>query len=970
MYFGYSLAQLIITINHQGTLMTYTLSPVHIAITTALVLMPNPGFSAEKINELDNKNEDNEIEIVAVTGSRLIRPELTSSLPITTVTSEDIALSGLTSITDIFTRLPAMNGHQVSIDENFGADARNNDGRQKIQLRGLGYARTLNLLDGVRMAADTDGSVDISIIPTTMLKRVDIKKGSASAIYGSDAIAGVVNYQLLKDFEGVKLNVSTGISEYNDAPTHTISFVGGTSFNEGGVTLGIEAKKIGTYNRGSRSFYYPDRSSHKVDGIFEGTNWLSIYGPDGNATYADCDADTATATYHMMHRNNGTNGSSLDDFSPFSATYRGQVGQACWELEEIAQEEAEKKYKEAHGYNFQSETLDASERTEYSILLNTYYNFTDTLEGTAQLLYADKENYAQEAAAVVSGLFVSKDNEYNPFGRDVRLNRRLTNLNKRNTTTVTTPFHVRLGLNGELSENWTWSTDLVHSRYEAKTTYPEALNRTLLQDSLSGPEVCLAENNCSPLNPFVDLEQLNSDLLDAIMVDGIWSKHKATTNTFNLSAVGDVFNLPAGTIQMAVGVEYRTEEASNQFDDVRGKYKLVGNLSQEDSNVPPKRKIKEAYIETSIPIAEDAYLAKHLSVELAVRYSNYSDSGSSSTPSINVYWKPIEQLMVRANYSEGFRAPTLFDLYRGKEVFTDRWYSNSSDPCSNTGWEQLALCKSFGAKVAEAEPYQWSFEMGGNENLSPETSTSRNLGFVWTPEYLKGFTATLDFWEVDIENAPERLTRVMLRENARTNGELFADLIQRNPTTHVLEHYKSIVINIGKTRSQGYDLDLNYTFPDTQIGRFQITYSLAEITQGDNQYLGDDKWTPYIGRYNNLETKQSFGIFWNKGNWNSSFTMAYGSKAFNSDEDDILDLTNVPEKDKYRTARDFALDWSPSYDLKTLTVGYDAQQYGRFNLTVQNPFGEKPPFLDVARGYDRGPNPRGRYYTLSWFKEF
>ncbi|CAH9064448.1 Vitamin B12 transporter BtuB [Pseudoalteromonas holothuriae] len=953
--------------------MTYKLSPVRNAVTTALLMMSGTSFASDGVNEAANKKETKEIERVAVTGSRLIRPELTSSLPITTVTSEDIALSGLTSITDVFTRLPAMNGNQVSIDENFGADARNNDGRQKIQLRGLGYARTLNLLDGVRMAADTDGSVDISIIPTTMLKRVDIKKGSASAIYGSDAIAGVVNYQLLKDFEGIKLSASTGISEYNDAPTHTFSFVGGTSFDNGGITLGIEAKKVGTYNRGSRSFYHPDRSDQKISGIFEGTNFLSIYGPDGNFTYSDCDPDTATATYYMMHRSNGSDGNNLSDFAPYSATYKGQAGQAgqaCWELEEIAQEEAEKKYKEAHGYNYQSETLDASKRTEYSVLLNSYYNFTNTLEGTFQLLYADKENYAQEAAAVVSGLFVSKDNEFNPFGRDVRMNRRLTNLNKRNTTTVTTPLHVRFGLSGELFENWTWSSDLVHSTYEAKTAYPAALNRTLLQNSLSGPDVCLAEDNCSALNPFLDLENLNSELLDAIMIEGIWTEHKATTNTFNLSAVGEVYELPAGSIQVALGVEYRTEEASNKFDDVRGKYKLVGNLAQEESNIPPKRKIKEAYIETSIPLLEDAYFAKHLSIELALRYSNYSDSGSSSTPSVNIYWKPVDELMVRANYSEGFRAPTLFDLYRGREVLTDRWYSNSSDPCSNTGWEQLPLCKSFGARVAEAEPYQWSFEMGGNENLNPETSTSRNLGLVWTPEYIKGLSATLDFWKVDIENAPERLTRVMLRENARTNGELFADLIQRNPTTHVLEHYKSIIINIGKTRSQGYDLDLNYAFSETALGQFTVNYSLAEITRGENQYLGDDEWTPSIGRYNNLETKQSFGIFWNKGNWSSSFTVAYGSKAFNSDEDDILDLTDIPEKDQYREAREYAKSWSPSYDLKTFTLGYDAQAYGRFNLTVQNPFGETPPFYDIARGYDRGPNPRGRYFTLSWFKEF
>ncbi|TMO70076.1 TonB-dependent receptor plug domain-containing protein [Pseudoalteromonas aurantia] len=947
--------------------MRFKLSPIQSALSASLFFMPLANTYA---NDDTDKKDVKEVERIAVTGSRLSRPELTSSLPITSVSSEDIALSGLSSITDIFTRLPAMNGHQVSIDENFGADARNNDGRQKVQLRGLGYARTLNLLDGVRMAADTDGSVDVSVIPTTMLQRVDIKKGSASAIYGSDAIAGVINYQLLKDFDGIKVNASTGISEYNDAPTHTFSFVGGKSFNNSGFTIGAEAKKIGTFNRGNRSFYDPDRRDQKMRGGFEGTNWNSIYSPDGNFTYAECDQDTATATYHMLHRNNGTQGSSLSDFSPFSATYTGKAGDKCWQLEDLAQAEAEKQYKEAHGYNFQSETLDASKRTEFSILLNSYYNFSDSLEGTFQLLYANKENYAQEAAAVVSNLFVSADNKYNPFGRDVRMNRRLTDINKRNTTTNMTPLHVRFGLNGELSESWTWSTDLVHSSYKAKTDYPTALNRTLLQNSFGGPEACLAADNCTELNPFLDIEDLNSQLPENIMIDGIWTEHEAITNTFNLSAVGEVYELPAGTIQVAIGAEYRTEEASNEFDKVRGQYKLVGNLGQEDSNLPPKRKIKEAYFEASFPILNDAFLAEYLTLDVAMRYSSYSDSGSSSTPSFNVYWKPVEELLVRANYSEGFRAPTLFDLYRGREVFTDRWYSNSSDPCSKNGWEDLPLCQSFGGKVAEAAPYEWGFEMGGNENLNPETSTSRNLGFVWTPDYIAGLTATLDFWKVDIENAPERLTRVMLRENARTNGELFGDLIQRNPETHVLEYYKSIIINIGKTRTQGYDLDLDYAFPETSIGKFRVTYSLAEITLGEDQYLGDEEWTPSIGRYNNLETKQSFGIHWKKDKWTSSFTVAYGSEAFNSYDDIELDLTDVPEKDKYRVEREYAQDWSPSYDLKTFNVGYDLDEYGRFNLTIQNPFGETPPFFDDSRGYDRGPNPRGRYYTLSWFKEF
>ncbi|TMP76817.1 hypothetical protein CWC05_21295, partial [Pseudoalteromonas ruthenica] len=151
-------------------------------------------------------------------------------------------------------------------------------------------------------------------------------------------------------------------------------------------------------------------------------------------------------------------------------------------------------------------------------------------------------------------------------------------------------------------------------------------------------------------------------------------------------------------------------------------------------------------------------------------------------------------------------------------------------------------------------------------------------------------------------------------ENARTNGELFGDLIQRNPETHVLEYYKSIIINIGKTRTQGYDLDLDYAFPETSIGKFRVTYSLAEITLGEDQYLGDKEWTPSIGRYNNLESKQSFGIHWKKDKWTSSFTVAYGSEAFNSYDDIELDLTDVPEKDKYRVEREYAQDWSPSYD--------------------------------------------------------
>ncbi len=912
-------------------------------------------IETNKLKEVTAKKD--EVERIVVTGSRLLRPGLTSALPLSTVTSAEIEKSGFSSITDMFADMPSFNGEQFSIDNN----RPNNIGRQNVQIRGLGYSRTLHLIDGVRMAGgDTAGVADVSMIPTGMIERVEIAKGASSAVYGSDAIAGVINYKLLKQYDGVKVQATTGISEEGDAPRNKISIVAGTTFERGGFTAGLEIEKVESYMRGDRDFYNPDHSDQLVDGLFNATNWSSDVTPEGTYSYYINSRDennNRVSTYHYFNRHQGTDGSSLDNYSEI-------VGDTLYWRD--ARDDASSKYKDAYGYDFFQDELDGSDRTEYNLLLNGYYNVTDNIEATLQFMSSYRENYTQQAPAWVNRMKVNADAPGNPFGRQVYMRRRLS---ERNTTTETTPLHIRLGLNGAFTntQTWEWTADLVHSKIKADHKYAPQINLDTLGVAVGNPANCLESEGCVPLNVFVDTKDM---LLEPHTVDGLYDISEGETNTLMFNAMGELWELPAGAMQLAVGAEYRTEEVSRVFDETRAEYNLSG-FAKRENVVPPKRTVTEIYAEMSIPLLTDAAMAKHLSVELAARYSNYNDVGDKVVPSVNIFYKPIEDLLLRVNYAQGFRAPTLWDLHRGN-IYTD----NPSaaflhDPCAGSSWTEYSLCESFGDKIPQAEADDYSYQTGANPDLKPETSESINFGLVWTPSFIEGFNMTFDYWDVTIEDDPARLTSVIFLENAQSNGEKYANLIQRNPDTHVVEWYNSIPQNLGHREYSGTDLELDYALPTTALGDFRIKYTWAHMLEGRSKFGETSDWTPEKGRWSWIPNKQSLSFFWNKDAWNASYSIYHGDETY-SGYDEITSYADfdLTDPDQFDDARDIALNWVPSYITHYMNIGYNTNDFGRFNLNIQNPWGAEPEFYDRSEGYLRGPSPKGRYFTVNWSYKF
>ncbi|MGL1955994.1 MAG: TonB-dependent receptor [Colwellia sp.] len=919
--------------------------------TSAAATLSVSAFSAE---EASVKEES--IDRLVITGSRLLRPALTSPLPLATVTAAEIEASGFSSITDIFADMPSFNGDQFSIDEN----QPNNIGRQNVQIRGLGYSRTLHLIDGVRMAGgDTAGVADVSMIPTGMIEKVEIAKGASSAVYGSDAIAGVINYKLLKQYDGIKVKATTGISEEGDAPRNKVSIVAGKSFANGGFTVGLEIEKVESYMRGDRDFYNPDHSDQLVDGLFYATNWSSDVTPEGTYSYyinSKDENNNSVSTYHYFNRNQGSDGSTLDNYSEI-------IGDTLYWRD--ARDDASEKYKAVHGYDFFADELDGSDRTEYNVVLNGYYNITEDIEATLQVMASSRENYTQQAPAWVDRMRVEADAPGNPFNRWVYMRRRLS---ERNTTTDTTPLHVRLGFNGDFTntESWSWTVDAVHSEIKAEHNYASQINLDTLAIAVN-PTECAQTEGCVPLNVFVDTEDM---LLEPHMVHGLQDVSEGETNILMLNAMGELWELPAGTMQLAVGAEYRTEEVSRVFDDIRAEYNLSG-FSKRENVVPPKRTVTELYAEMSIPLLTDAPLAKHLSVELAARYSNYDDVGDKVVPSVNVFYKPIDDLLLRVNYAQGFRAPTLWDLHRGT-IYTDNPTADFElDPCAGASWEEYALCQGFGAQVDQAASEEYSWQSGANPDLEPETSESINFGLVWTPSFIEGFSMTFDYWDVEIEDSPSRTTSVMFLENAKSNGTQFADNITRNAETNVVEWYNSIPLNIGNSEYSGYDVELDYHFPSTAIGNFRIKYTLAHMIEGRSKYGSTSDWTPEKGRWSWIPNKQSVKLFWDKNAWNASYSIFHGDETYSGyDEITSYEDFDLEDPEQFEDARYIALNWVPSYIKHYMTVGYKTQDFGRFTLNIQNPWGDDPEFYDRSEGYLRGPSPRGRYYTLSWSNNF
>lgn len=673
------------------------------------------------------------VEEIVVTGSRLKRSDLTSISPITVLSAEDLAASGNLTLEDFLQDLPSTIG-----GADYGSSVNNgNPGLATVQLRGLGPNRTLVLLNGQRPAqAGPDGIVDLNMIPTAIIERIDVLRDGASTVYGSDAIAGVVNIITKKDFEGFQLNVDGQITGESDGEQLGVSGTWGSNFERGNIVLSAQytrREEIGQKDRGFSECPLTD-----------GTTTTTVCSGSGTTTPAQIVAQNAS---WVVDQGSGA-------VRPFDSN--------------------------ADAYNFAQASYMVTPQKVWSLYGAADYQLVESSDFTTVEAYIEGSfaNRESEQLMAAVGTFwsptVPADNPLNPFGddlcagnpscvapTDVNVARRLAETGGRDFLQDAESWRFVTGLRGDFTNGWSWDVsynyaDWTDSQRDGGRAVRPRINAML------DPALCAADPLCDPTAGGVGLwDAFNRDTMTPAQI----AYGTVAVNTIDRSRLRDLqvnfngdfldaFQTPGGEWTWAAGYERRSEKAQSLPDGgsaLGAVYSTPGNVTEGSYSVD------EFYGELRMPLLADMTLINQLTAEVSVRWSDYNFVSDDSTNwKFALEWAPIADLRLRYTYSDGFRAPNLSERFLGQQQTA----ASYSDPCNN--WDTIgsatiqANCGPGGDNLPagfQANAPQATTIEGGNPDLEPETSESTTFGVVWTPSFLTGLSVTMDWYNIEIDDA-------------------------------------------------------------------------------------------------------------------------------------------------------------------------------------------------------------------------
>jgi len=766
---------------------------------------------------------------VVVTGTRIRRNPLDLDAPRVFVDQSDIQKTGLNSINDVLQRLPSSGGGLNSKFNNSGNLGNPPDGggvgagSAEIDLRYLGSRRTLVLVDGLRFvnaasASGVPGSVDLNSIPDAMIERVEILQDGASAIYGSDAIAGVVNIITKKRHPGL---VATGqLSGYkHDGFTQNYQL----SWGNGGngplqvVIGGDYVKQNGIFagDRALSAFPAPYATA-----CLPGTGGCSSFIPNGRFALPGFFASSQTLI------NAPTNTPTIANFRNFISSGPGN-----------------------DRFNFAPFNYMQIPLKRYGAFADLKYEITPDLHFSLKGLWNRRKSANQAAplpfgigpdagiTPVLDSTTIDATNPFNPFGVTLDasnmsfiLRRFVEGGPRRFFQTVDTTYGVAT-LDGHFTafnQDWYWDINGVYGKNKADQTMLGNINSSHLRTALGPLAVCNATPGCVPFNFFGGAGSITQPMMDWVtFVQHDSSQQNMWDFTGNLS--GKLWELPGGPLGVAFGVEYRRLSGRFDPDPV-----VAAGFSSDIPAGPTKGhyNVKEAYAEINAPLLANMPAANLLEVNAAARVSDYSVSGSTQTLKAGVNYKPVKAVRLRASYSEGFRAPQIGELFG---TFS-RFDQTISDPCSNDSTAPRnfindatvrANCIAMGVPAngsfQQANP-QLSVRVGGNQSLKAEKSKSWIFGGVVNPSIFPGLSIEYNHYNIEITHAISSFAAdVTLSNCVVLNDPLACAAVTRSVGSGQVTQIQGILQNIAGIRTKGSDLNLSYHSRRTPLGVFGVT---------------------------------------------------------------------------------------------------------------------------------------------------
>ena len=947
-----------------------------LGVSTGVLALSAPNVFAQDADA--DAEEDMVIEEVIITGSRIKRADINSASPVTVIDRAEMQITGLTDIGDLLQSMPSMSGSPVGTTTNNG-----NDGAVLIDLRGMGTARTLTLVNGKRVV---DGG-DYQAIPSTMIERVEILKDGASAVYGADAVSGVVNIITRRDFDGVELTVQTADWDKTDgAGQDSFSLIAGTTFEKGNFVFGAEyVTQEAAFQRDTpwdfmqNSFYiYPGGCEKQVAAPYDGTpeggcypigssripetriSWFSqgtmLIGTPAttpNEVGLMVDHDGRTYNYapvnYMQTPYERTNifaegHFDVTDNIRFNTEFRGNFRESAQQLAPLP-------------------------FTGGDPMWNGFY--VDPATGdTVAVTGISPDNYYLRRAV---DLYNATNNPDTPLIYEPVVNprRRMIETNRRFEQTIT-QYQWTAGFEGTFSDmDWEIFINEGH-RNQTSLDFGQfsgvrlqsAMGPSADLDGDGVPECYLDVNDpgtliagCVPLNMFgggvVDeggvptLTTLTPEMVDYISLDTV-DTITERQRTAGASLTGSNFQLPGGELGWAVGWSYWKQGLVVALDSAKTIGAVTGNVGAGTSGTLTNN---AAYGEFLAPLYDNG--TQNFYLKGGLRYDDWSAFGSDTTYQIGLEFQVIDSLKLRGTYGTVFRAPTISDLFGGQ---VDS-FPTYDDPCvPNPGDPLPPGCAQLGIQLDS----QVLARVGGNPFLEPETGDTFSAGIVWTPQFGDhGLTLTADYWEINLEQGISSLGVQFTLDDCYLNlNQAACALITRN-ADYSIKQILDTQLNVSVENASGVDTEIRWDYT-ASFGQLQASFLWAHmLTREQEQFEGSDT-DDFVGRYVGsafAEDKANISFQWL---WND-LSVGYLGEYISG-----LEGGNA-----------FGLDYIqkiPSQMYHDLVASYSFGTFGSTTLIsggITNFTNEAPPFIDIGFNGKTDPSTyrmfgRGYYLRLQW----
>jgi iron complex outermembrane recepter protein len=944
-------------------------------------------------------------QTVVVTGSRIARPDLESAAPVASLGAEEIGLqAGSANIENVLNDMPQINATTTANSNNPGG------GVATVNLRLLGAERTLVLVDGRRYVSfSVTQQVDLNTIPSALVERIDVVTGGRSAIYGSDAIAGVVNFITKKDFSGVELNTSYDVTERGDGQVWNVNGTIGANLDDGRGNVIAHVsylKRNGTY-AGARSFGRLALTDRLVPGTTTGQREIinagSPSGPQTRILLSGAQAAAAGGffgtgtTTNLDFNRDGSLGPYVDatDSYNFSPVNYLTVPQTRFLISTAGHYEispAVVPYIEAQFIN---------NRVDTELAATPIGNATPYGQGSLGALRVQVASpffapnvraglAAIDASEATAGLDVQNDGyvRLSSFGyRTVPLGPR-QNQDDRNA------YRIVGGVRGDIGGGWSYDANYMYARTKnsqrqngniaisnfiaATTTAFQnpttgAISATPFAGVAGGGNLVCADASaraagCVPANIF-GTGNISQAAINYLAI-GATNLQEYTTEVASATLTNsELFDIGGGPIGLAVGVEWRREAGSVTPDQ----YLSSGNVAGFNPGRPTSGSysVREAFAEINVPVIKDSFIHK-LELNAAGRVSDYSNApGTVYTYAFGGILAPVKDISFRGQYSRAIRGPTVNELFLGNTVS----FAGNIEGCGGTnagpGGDRYAFCQSLGiptavlndpaqrAALASATIVNPPTFLGGNPNLKEETATTWTVGTVLTPRFLPGFTATVDYYNIKIKDYISTVGTANIGEACFNQRDLsFCRLITRNAAGQI-ERIDDRNANTGGLKTSGVDVGVNYNH------RFESMFGAEDFRLGFS-FLGtrliNYDVTPVQGLPIVRECAGTFGRLCAVGatttppkpKWRHTARLTAGTDVISlsgqwrhlgGTEDDQAKFTATPV---------FAVERLPAADYFDLTLQASPSDHIDLSIGVTNLFDKQPPLLASAQSGGSG----------------